>query len=217
MIPLPWRGRAKQRTSDRRRARQELADRLGGQLLKGKRDTADVVVVEHGPWTVRLDTYVVSTGYTTVIHTRVRCLAHRRQAFGLVVRPRTALDRLAEALGFRGMPGGDRDFRARYVATGKPAPVLRALLASSLPEAFRARDALRLDVKKASRKERRSWGADTVALSVQTLGILTDVDALAALFEVATVAVEEMARTGVVEALEGPSLSRSVSPGPDRG
>ncbi len=210
MTPLRWRERAKQRTSDRRRARQELADRLGGRLLVGKRDTADVVVVKHGPWAVRFDTHVVSTGYTTIIQTRVRCLARRRQPFKFVVRPRTAVDRLVEALGFRGMPGGDRDFRARYVAIGKPDSLLRALLATDLPLAFQARDGLRLEVKKASRKERKAYGVATVALSVQTLGILTDVDALTGLFDVATVALDELARTGVLAALEA-AIPQSTS------
>lgn len=210
MTSLPWRRRAKQRTSDRRRARQELANRLGGRLLVGKRDTADIVTVEHGPWALRFDTHVVSTGYTTIINTRVRCLARMRQPFKLVVRPRTALDRLVEALGFRGMPGGDRDFRARYVATGKPDSLLRTLLATDLPLAFQARDGLRLEVKKASRKERKAYGVDTVALSVQTLGILTDVDALTGLFDVATVALDELARTGVLAPLEA-ALPQSTS------
>ena len=206
MTPLRWRQRAKQRTSDRRRARQAVADRLGGRLVVGKRDTADVVVVTHGPWTLRFDTHVVSTGYTTIIHTRVRCLARRRQPFKFVVRPRTALDRLVEVLGFRGMPGGDRDFRARYVAMGKPDSLLRALLASDLPLAFQGRDGLRLEVKKASRKERTASGVDTVALSVQMLGILTDVDALMGLFDVATLAMDELARAGVLAAPEAAPL-----------
>lgn len=174
------------------------------------------MVLEHGPWSLRLDTHVVSTGYTTVMYTRVRCLARARQAFRFAVRPRTALDRLASALGFRGMPGGHRDFRELYIATGKPKPVVRALLASSLTEALRARGALRLEVKKASWKERRATGADTVALSVQALGILSDVEALAHLFEVATVALDEMERTGMVTTLEAPSVSGSSSRRPDR-
>ena len=55
---------------NRREAFQAAASELDATFIAGKRSSDDQVHLEHGPWKVILDTYVVSTGQTTVTYTR---------------------------------------------------------------------------------------------------------------------------------------------------
>ncbi len=58
----------------RREAFQAAASDLDATFVQGKRSSGDQVHLEHGPWNVILDTYVVSTGQATITYTRARAV-----------------------------------------------------------------------------------------------------------------------------------------------
>ena len=51
---------------------QEVARRVGGTFEQGRRKGHDQVILEHGPWTIRLDTYTVNTGQVSITFRRAR-------------------------------------------------------------------------------------------------------------------------------------------------
>ncbi len=55
---------------NRRQAFQAAAFDLDATFVAGRRSSGDEVHLEHGPWKVILDTYVQSTGQTSVTYTR---------------------------------------------------------------------------------------------------------------------------------------------------
>lgn len=50
----------------------KLSDELGGRVVEGGFCRSDAVQVDHGEWTMTLDTHVVSTGKTHLTYTRMR-------------------------------------------------------------------------------------------------------------------------------------------------
>jgi hypothetical protein len=183
--------------SDRRQAWREIARRVGGRFEEGQRDGQDRVSLEHGPWTVTLDTYTVHTGQVSVTYTRVRAFFIGRGDFKLVVRKRRVLDRLVEALGFGGVPPGDREITRRWVIKGKPASRLRSLLTQELIATLLVQPALRLDVKRAPRKQRKTMGAEARVATAQTTGVIVDPERLAGLFAVVTQTLDSLRRIGM--------------------
>ena len=70
---------------NRREAFQAAASDLDATFVQGERSSGDQVHLEHGPWKVILDTYVVSTGQTTVTYTRAQAPYVARNDFTLRV------------------------------------------------------------------------------------------------------------------------------------
>ncbi len=99
---------------DRREAFHATASDLGATFVQGKRTSGDQVHLEHGPWKVILDTYVVSNGQTTVTYTRARSLYVARDDFTLRVTRRNIFTRIAELFGFYGILVGDQKLEGKY-------------------------------------------------------------------------------------------------------
>ena len=94
---------------DRREAFQAAASDLNATFVQGKRSSGDQIHLEHGPWKVVLDTYVVSNGQTTVTYTRAQALYVARDNFILRVTRRNIFTRIAELFGFYGLLVGDQE------------------------------------------------------------------------------------------------------------
>ena len=88
---------------DRREAFQAAASELDATFVEGKRSSGDQVHLEHGPWSVILDTYVVSTGQTTVTYTRAHALYVAKDDFTLRVTRRNVFGGIVELFGFYGL------------------------------------------------------------------------------------------------------------------
>ena len=102
---------------DRREAFQAAASDLNATFVQGKRSSGDQIHLEHGPWKVVLDTYVVSNGQTTVTYTRAQALYVARDNFILRVTRRNIFTRIAELfedLGFYGLLVGDQELVRKY-------------------------------------------------------------------------------------------------------
>ena len=90
---------------NRREAFQAAAAELDATFVAGKRSSGDEVHLEHGPWTVILDTYVVSTGQTNVTYTRARALYVAKDDFTLSISRRNGLHPDRRALRLLRAPG----------------------------------------------------------------------------------------------------------------
>ena len=134
---------------------------MGGEMVEGKRASSDRVLVKHGPWSIWLDTYVVSTGQVTVTLTRVRAYFGGRRELQLKIRRRNFFDWIASALGRSRGPPQARALTDRYVVKVKPEARLSSLFSgTSLTEAILAVPSLGLVVRRPSRKSRKRYGED---------------------------------------------------------
>ncbi len=83
---------------DRREAWQDAARAVGGTFKRGKRSSADSVVIGHGPWTITVDTHTVDTGEGTITYTRAKALFIGRGDPKLLVRKRNVFDTILESM-----------------------------------------------------------------------------------------------------------------------
>ncbi len=166
-------------------------------MLEGKRPSKDQVLVEHGPWSILLDTYVVSTGQVTVVLTRVRAYFAGRRGLRLTVRRRNLFDRIFNALGWGEGPPQARALSGRYVVRAKPKTHLSSLFSgTALTEAILGLPSMRLEVRKTSRKSQKRYGQNSGVVVCQTTGVITDPDRLVGMVNVVRETLDALARVG---------------------
>ena len=183
---------------DRREAFQAAASDLGATFVQGKRTSGDQVHLEHGPWKVILDTYVVSNGQTTVTYTRARSLYVARDDFTLRVTRRNIFTRIAEFFGFYGILVGDQELERKYTIKSSNDPRARSFMMDRrLRERIMFQPSLRLDVRRLSWGKRRKKGDGVRSVIVQTTGVIKDPDHLANLVLVVAAALDQLVRIGV--------------------
>ena len=183
--------------SDRRQAWREVARRVGGTFEEGRRKSRDRVTLEHRAWRIRLDTYTVHTGQVSVTYTRVGAFFIGRADLKVVIRKRHFFDTILENLGLGGISPPHRELAGRYVVRGKPERRLRSVMTAGLTAAILAESSLRLEVKVAPRKKRKTMGPHARLVVVQVEGVIKDPDRLAGMFTVAREMLDALEAAGV--------------------
>lgn len=177
-----------------------MAQRVGGAFVEGKMPGGVAVDVEHGPWTLRLDLQVVSSGSSSLMHPRVWARFMGRDEVRLLVRPKTLLDRLLERLGRDGSKFLDRELARRYVVRGRPEARVRSLLSAGLAQAVSSHESLRLQIGPVGWRLRRALGPHARLLQARAPGVGTEVDRMIGLIETGREALDVLRRTGSASA-----------------
>ena len=185
----------------RREAFQAAASELDATFVAGNWSSGDQVHLEHGPWTVILDTYVMSTGQTTVTYTRARALYVAKNDFTLRISRRNIFTRIAELFGFYGLLVGDeeleRKHKIKYKIKSSNEPRGRSLMTDRrLRELILVQPSLGLDIRRRSWAERRKMGDGVRAVTVQTTGVIKEPDRLANYVRLVAVTLDRLARIG---------------------
>ena len=182
---------------NRREAFQAAASELDATFVAGKRSSGDQVHLEHGPWKVILDTYVVSTGQTTVTYSRARALYVARDDFTLRVSRRNIFTRIAELFGFYGLLVGDQELGRKYTIKSSNDPRARSLMGDRrLRELIMAQPSLRLEIRRLPWGKRRKMGDGVRAVAVQTTGVIKEPDRLADYVRLVAATLDQLARIG---------------------
>ncbi len=185
---------------DRREAFQAAASDLDATFVEGKRSSGDQVHLEHGPWKVILDTYVVSTGQVTITYTRARALYVAKDDFTLRVTRKNFFTRIAELVGFYGLLVGDRELERKYKIKSSSEPRGRSFMMDDrLRELILVQPSLRLDIRRLSWGQRRKKGKGVRRVTVQTTGVIKDPDRLANYVRVVAAALDQLVRIGVAQ------------------
>ena len=179
----------------RREAFQAAASELDATFVAGKRSSGDEVHLQHGPWKVILDTYVVSTGQTTITYTRTQALYVTKNDFTLRISRRNIFTRIAELFGFYGLLIGDQEFERKYKVKASNDPRARSLMTDRrLRELIMAQPSLRLDIRRRSWGKRRKTGDGVRAVTVQTTGVIKEPDRLANYVRLVAATLDQLAK-----------------------
>jgi hypothetical protein len=195
--PSFWRRVRKPPKRDRREVWLEVADTVGATFVPGKRPSADKVLVEHGPWTIVLDTYTVHTGEATVTYARARALFAGQADIRLRIRRRNLFDTILENVGLGGVDPGHRAFAGRFVVRGRPETRLRSLVTPRLIEALLAEPKISVKVNDASRRDRKVHGPCAREASAQMTGVIREPNRLVSLITVAQEAMNALEAAGM--------------------
>ena len=175
----------------------KLADELSGRYVEGGFWKGDKVEVEHGDWTLTLDTYAVSTGKVTVVFTRMRAPFVNPGGFRFVVYRRSAFTGLGKFFGMQDIEIGDPMFDHDFVVKSENEHRVRELLANQV---IRSLISQQKDIN-FSVKDDEGWfgtkfpdGVDELHFAV--IGIIKDLDRLKLIYELFAETLDQLTRMG---------------------
>ena len=163
---------------------QLLAGQVGGAFVDGGFFGRDKVIVNHGQWTLTLDTYTVSNGKSSSTFTRLRAPYVNRDAFRFSVYRSGLFTPLGEMLGFTDIRTGDAVFDEAFVLKGNNEAKVRALFSdATIKQLLEAQPRVRFEVKDDEGWFGAHFPAGVDELNFTAYGVIKDLDRLRALFD----------------------------------
>jgi hypothetical protein len=158
---------------------------------------SDKVEGSHGPWTVTLDKYVVSTGKTTVVYTRMRAPYVNPQGFRFTIYRKGIFSNIGKWLGMQDVEVGYPAFDEDFIIKGNDEAKLRELFASErLRDLIAGQPQIHFEVK-----DDEGWfgskfpeGVDELVFLV--VGVIKDVERLKLLFDLFAETLDQLCRIG---------------------
>ena len=175
-----------------------LAQQIGGEFTPGEGWTGrSRVDAQVGQWVVTLDTFVVSTGKSTITFTRMRAPFVNRDGFRFTITRAGVFSPVARVLGFQDVEVGDAAFDKAFVVKSNDEPRVRTFLAD--PD-LRARLALQPSLTLSVLDDEGWFGAKfpegVDELKFHTVGVIKDLVRLQQLFELFAATLHRLCHIG---------------------
>lgn len=182
---------------------QKLSQEMDARYVKGGWAKGDKVEVSHGPWTLTLDTYAVSTGHSTVIFTRMRAPFVNPTGFRFTVYRRSIFTGLGRIFGMQDIEVGHSPFDDDFVVKATDESRIRALLGSDkIRSLIEQQKSIKFTVKDDEGYFGSKFPEGVDELLFAVAGVIKDTDRLKHLYELFAETLDELARMGV--AIERP-------------
>jgi hypothetical protein len=160
-----------------------LSDQLGAEYVEGGFAKSDKVQVRVKEWIVTLDTYVVSTGKSHVVFTRMRAPYVNSDNFRFTIHRKGFFTPLGKLLGMQDVEIGVPEFDEAFVIKGNDDAKLRALFSNpKIRQLMESQPKIYLEVR-----DDEGWfgthfpeGVDE--LRFQVVGVIKDIERLKRLF-----------------------------------
>jgi hypothetical protein len=175
----------------------QLSDQVHGRFLEGGFWKGDKVLVEHGPWTLTLDTFAIHTGEVTIVYTRMRAPYVNPGGFRFHVYRKSVFSGIAKRLGMQDIEVGDPVFDDDFIVQSSDPSRARELLSNA-----RVRELLssQKDVHFSVRDDEGWFGAKfpegVDELQFTLPGVIKDLERLKLLFDLFAESLDALARIG---------------------
>jgi hypothetical protein len=179
----------------------QLAREIDGKVTNSRWGRGDKVEATHGEWTVTLDTYVVSTGKTVIVFTRMRAPYVNPSGFRFEIYRKGFFSELGKLLGMQDIEVGYEDFDRDFIIKGNDEQQVKLLFSSATVRDLISRQKdIHLSVK-----DDEGWFGATFPAGVDELvftvvGVIKDVERLKLLYELFAETLEQLCRFGSAEA-----------------
>lgn len=175
----------------------QLSTELDARYVSGGFLKGDKVEAAHGEWTVTLDTYVVSTGKTVIVFTRMRAPYVNPSGFRFTIYRRSMFSGLGKWLGMQDIEVGDEAFDEAFIIKGTSESQVQALLSNPrLRELLAAQPQIHFEVKDDDGWFGRSFPDGVDELYFNVVGVIKDVERLKQLYELFAATLDELCRIG---------------------
>jgi len=175
----------------------QLSTEIGARYVEGSFGKGDKVQVTHGEWTVTLDTYVVSTGKTTMVFTRMRAPYVNPGGFRFTVYRKSIFSGLGKMLGMQDIEIHDESFDQDFIIKGTDEARVRELLSNpKIRELISRQKDIRFTVKDDEGWFGASFPEGVDELYFQVLGVIKDVERLKLLYELFAETLDQLCRMG---------------------
>jgi hypothetical protein len=176
----------------------QFCAQTGSTYVPGGFAKTDKINATHGPWTVTLDTFVVSSGKSAVIFTRMRAPYVNPDGFRFTVYRKGIFTEIGKWLGMQDVTVGHDEFDRDFVIKGNDEQKLRRLFSSQkIRDLISAQPDIHFSVED---DEGKLWGKDfpegVDELYFQVLGVIKDIERLKLLYELFAETLDELCRMG---------------------
>jgi hypothetical protein len=149
----------------------QFASEIGAEFIEGGLFRSSKVQAHVKEWTVTLDTYSVSSGDSSEIYTRMKAAVQDKDGFWFTLSRTGLVAKLDKALGAQDIEIGDPGFDQAFTIRSNNESKVRSLF-------------LNLKIRQMIQAERSiTLGIRKNALSLETRGVIRDVERLKSLFE----------------------------------
>lgn len=175
----------------------QLSDQLGATYVDGGFGKSDKVQVQVDEWTVTLDTYVVSTGKSAMVFTRMRAPFVNADGFRFKISRKGVFTALGKLLGMQDVEVGFPEFDDAFVIKGTDEAKLRALFGNpEIRRLLQAQPAVDFEVR-----SDEGWFAVEFPEGVDELrfvvhGVIKDVDRLKLLYDLFAAVLHHLCHIG---------------------
>jgi hypothetical protein len=176
----------------------QFCAQTGSTYVPGGFAKTDKIEATHGPWTVTLDTFVVSSGKSAVIFTRMRAPYVNPDGFRFTVYRKGIFTEIGKWLGMQDVTVGHDEFDRDFVIKGNDEQKLRRLFSSQeIRDLISAQPDIHFSVED---DEGKLWGKNfpegVDELYFQVLGVIKDIERLKLLYELFSETLDELCRMG---------------------
>jgi hypothetical protein len=176
----------------------QFCAQTGTTFVEGGFARTDKIEAAHGPWTVTLDTFAVSTGKSTIVYTRMRAPYVNPDSFRFDVYREGIFTEIGRWFGMQDVNVGFPEFDSEFVIKGNSEEKLRRLFSSQeIRRLISAQPNIRFCVKD---DEGKFWGKNfpegVDELYFQVVGVIKDIERLKLLFDLFAETLDELCRMG---------------------
>ncbi len=162
----------------------QLCSEINARYVDGGFWKGDMVQATHGPWTITLDTYVVSTGKSAVTYTRMRAPFVSPDGFEFTVYDKGIFSDIGKWFGMQDIEVGDGVFDEDFIVKSNNESKVRELLAN-----FKIRQLI-------GQQPEIHFSAKDDELLFRVVGVIKDVERLKLLYELFSETLDELCRIG---------------------
>jgi hypothetical protein len=175
----------------------QLSEVLGAEFVESGFCRQSKVRVEHGSWTITLDTYTVSSGHAHQVYTRIRAPFVNPEGFRFVIYRKGYFSDLGKFLGMQDIEVGNPDFDDAFIVQGNDeAKVVSLFTDRDLQARFSAQPKIRLEVKDSEGWFGPRFPAEVDELYFLASGVIKDIDRLKSLFDLFAAVLDRLCSIG---------------------
>jgi hypothetical protein len=175
----------------------QLSAEIGAQYVEGGFWKGDKVQATHGPWTITLDTYTVSTGKSSTTYTRMRAPFVDSDGFRFTVYRKGIFSDIGKWFGTQDLEIGDEAFDRDFILKSNQESKLKELLGSSkIQELIRQQPQIHFAVKGDEGYFGSSFPGGVDELVFQVVGVIKDVERLKLLYDLFAETLDQLCRIG---------------------
>jgi hypothetical protein len=175
----------------------QLCAEIGAQYVDGGFWKGNKVQGEHGPWTITLDTYTVSTGKSSTTYTRMRAPFVDSEGFRFTVYRKGIFSDIGKWLGMQDIEMGDTKFDLDFILKSNQERKLRELLGSSrIRELISQQPDIYFSVKDDEGFFSSKFPEGVDELYFQVVGVIKDVERLKSLYDLFAETLDQLCRIG---------------------
>ncbi len=176
----------------------KLSAQLEGRYTASSWLKGDRIDVEHGPWTITLDTFIVMVNNVAVPFTRFRAPFLNKERFRMKIYRSSIFSSIGKWFGMQDVEVGSLQFDDDFIVKASDEQLVRRFgRKAELRRALMAQESIQLAVLDDAGWFGGKFPADTDLLNVVVSGHLKDTERIRELFDLFALALDQLCEIGV--------------------